>query len=94
MGKLRWDKAAGKNAELMGEAGKLAGEALEIADRCEYRLVQADVHNFMAVMAWGQGDKDKAGEEAAIAKERAWCDGPTHCYRKALDEAEEMLGKI
>jgi hypothetical protein len=28
------------------------------------------------------------------AKERAWCDGPPHCYRKALDEAEAMLAEL
>jgi tetratricopeptide (TPR) repeat protein len=30
------------------EALKLAKEALEIADRCQYRLKQADIHNFLA----------------------------------------------
>jgi len=40
------------------------------------------------------GDREKARKEAEIAKERAWCDGPPHCYKPALDEAEKMLKKL
>lgn len=29
-----------------------------------------------------------------MAKERAFCDGPPYCYKKALDEAEENIKKI
>jgi hypothetical protein len=38
--------------------------------------------------------KATARQHAEIAKERAFCDGPPHCYKKALDEAEEMLAKL
>lgn len=72
----------------------LALEALEIADRCEYRLVQAAAHNFLAEMALDEGDTKAALKEAGIARERALCDGPPHCYQKALDEAEAMLEKL
>jgi len=56
-----------------------AGEALAIADRCEYRLVQADCHNFLG--------------NAQKAYDYAWCDGPPFCYKPALDEAEALIGR-
>ena len=92
--KLQWDKAECKNAELIEQAKSLTREALEIADRCEYRLKQADIHNFLAEMALAERDKATALKHAEIAKERAWCDGPPYCYRKALDQAEQMLTKL
>ncbi len=94
MAKLQWEKAQGKNNELFEQAKSLTREALEIADRCEYRLKQADIHNFLAEMALAEGDKATALKQAKIAKERAWCDGPPYCYRKALDQAEQMLAKL
>ena len=94
MAKLQWQKAAAKHDKLVQQAKSLSGEALEIADRCEYRFQQADIHNFLARMALGESDRVTARQHAEIAKERAWCDGPPHCYRKALDEAEEMLAKL
>ena len=36
----------------------------------------------------------EAREQAEIAKERAWCDGPPHCYKAALEEAEGLLGAM
>ena len=68
-----------------------AKEALEIADRCEFRLCQADIHNFLAQLALDAGDNATAIAQANIGKERAWCDGPTHSYKPALDEAERLL---
>jgi tetratricopeptide (TPR) repeat protein len=100
----RWHQAQG-NAD---QARQDAGEALAIADRCEYRLKQADIHNFLARLAWERVDElrgmgDGAGaaqalaearEQAEVAKERAWCDGPPHCYKPALEEAERLLEEI
>lgn len=94
MAKLQWQKAEGKNEKLIDQARSLTREALEIADRCEYRLKQADIHNFLAEMALAARDKATALKHAGIAKERAWCDGPPYCYRKALDQAEQMLAKL
>jgi hypothetical protein len=94
MAKLQHQKAACNNAELIIQAKGLTSEALDIADRCEYRLQQADIHNFLAEMALGENDKTAAIEHAQIAKERAYCDGPPHCYKKALDEAERMLANL
>jgi hypothetical protein len=64
------------------------------ADRCEYRLKQADIHNFLARLALDTGDRAAAHGHAAIARERAWCDGPPHCYKPALDEAERLIGEL
>lgn len=64
------------------------------ADRCEYRLKQAEIHNFLACLALDAGDHDAAREHAETARERAWCDGPPHCYKPALDEAEGMLKEL
>jgi hypothetical protein len=85
----RWHRAAGHASE----AREHAEEGLAIADRCEYRLVQADAHNLLARLALDAGDRAEARRLAEIAKERAWCDGPPHCYNPALDEAEELLAK-
>ena len=77
------------------EAAKLAREALAIADRCEYRLKQADIRNFLAQLALDRKDRTAALEHAEIARERALCDepehNPVHCYKPALDEANRLL---
>jgi len=82
---------------LKGE-GKLAqeraGEALAIADRCEYRLCQADIHNFLARLALDAGDRAAAERHARTAHERAWCDGPPFAYQTALDQAAAMLENL
>jgi tetratricopeptide (TPR) repeat protein len=69
-----------------------AEEALSIADRGEYRLKQADAHNFLAQWELDAGDSSKAYVHAEAAKERALCDGPPHCYEPGLVEAERLLG--
>jgi tetratricopeptide (TPR) repeat protein len=86
----RWHKAKGNAAG----ARKHAEEALTIADRCEYRLRQADIHNFLARLDLDEGRRDSARKHADVAKERAFCDGPPHCYKPALDEAERLLAEI
>lgn len=83
----RWHRAHGNTQD----AQSYAEEALAIADRCEYRLKQADIHNFLARLALDAGNRAAARQHAEIAKERAWCDGPPHCYKPALDEAERLL---
>ncbi|HZI19012.1 MAG TPA: SEFIR domain-containing protein [Pyrinomonadaceae bacterium] len=86
----RWHHARGAAPE----AGEHAAEALSIADRCEYRLKQADVHNFLARLAHEAGDLGGARRHAEAARERAWCDGPPHCYQAALDAAEATLREL
>jgi len=83
----RWHRVSGNTPQ----ARRDADEALAIADRCEYRLAQADIHNFLARLALEDGDQKAARQHAEIAKERALCDGPPHCYKPALEEAEGLL---
>jgi len=87
----RWHHAKGDHKQ----ARKAAEEALAIADRCDYRLEQADIHNFLARLALDAGDRPPtAGEHARMGYERAWCDGPPHCYKPALDKAARLLGEL
>ena len=90
LARARWHRARGE----ADAAHDMAAEALDIADRCEYRLVQADCHNFMARLALDADDRDEAASQAQITYERAWCDGPPYCYKPALDEAERMLDEL
>ena len=94
LAKRHYQKAAGKNKHLIAQAKDLTLEALEIADRYEYRLQQADIHNFLAEMALAESDKETACKHAEIAKERAYCDGPPHAYQKALDAANRLLASL
>ena len=86
----RWHRANNN----MQEAEAYAEEALEIADRCEYRLRQAEIRNFLARLSLDNGDRKAAKEHAEIAAERAWCDGPPYCYQPALTEAQMLLDSI
>jgi len=86
----RWHRARGDNL-LAREA---AQEALAIADRSEYRLKQADIHNFLARLSLEEGAREAARTHAETARERAWCDGPPHAYQPALDEAERLLKEL
>ncbi|MGB2697673.1 MAG: hypothetical protein WBD28_07420, partial [Candidatus Zixiibacteriota bacterium] len=67
------------------EALKLANEALQIADRYEYRLKQADIHNFLAEFYLDKKDYKTAKKHADIAKERSECG-----YKPALDKAIKL----
>jgi tetratricopeptide (TPR) repeat protein len=67
------------------EAIKLANEALGIADRCEYRLKQADIHNFLTEFSLDANELSKAKEHVEKAKERAECG-----YVPAMKKAEEL----
>lgn len=71
------------------EALKSAQEALHIADRCEYRLKQANINNFLAEFYLDAGDLAKARQHGESAKERAGCG-----YVPALEKAEKLLKDI
>jgi len=58
------------------EAGRLAGEALLIADRSGYVLQAADAHLELARLALARGDRPAAREHAEQAHRLATCDGP------------------
>lgn len=71
------------------EASTFAKKALLIADRCEYRLKQADIHNFLAEFYLDAGDLKNAKEHGKMAKEAAECS-----YIPALEKAEKLLKAI
>lgn len=71
------------------EALDLATEALNIADRCEYRLKQADIHNFFAMFYIAKNEWAEAQKHADIAQERASCG-----YKLALKKANKLSAEI
>ncbi len=71
------------------DAFKFVQEAMQIAERCEYRLKQADIHNFLSEFYLDVGDLAKAREHGEIAKERAECG-----YVPAMEKAEKLLKDI
>lgn len=77
--------------ENYSQAQKDAKTALAIAERCEYRLVQADAHNLLARFATRNGDERQAKLHAQAAKEGALCDDVAYSYQPALDESERLL---
>ncbi len=90
---------------LMQESFNFANEALQIAERCEYRLQEAEIQNFLA--EWWKQTADNSGVGATLvvaqakakqhaerAKERAGCDGPPHYYKVAYEKAERMLKEM
>jgi tetratricopeptide (TPR) repeat protein len=101
-------QGADNRQQKLDESFDFAREALQIAERCEYRLDQAEIHNFLAEwwMAKDQGGrmKDekisarealaKAKQHAERAKERAWCDGAPYHYQVAYERAESLLKMI
>jgi len=83
----RWHRGAGNEAN----ARDYASESLAIAERCDYRLVQAEGRNFLAQVYLDSGDRAAALESARTARELAWCSGPPDCYIPALKEAEALI---
>ena len=85
----------GGRGESLGEALRLAEEALLIADRCGYVLQEADVHLFLAHLALERGEREAAREHARQARELATCDGPPdYTYKVAYDEAGALLAQL
>ena len=66
-------------------------EALYIANRCEYKLIQADIHNFIAYIAKKENDALAAKQHATLALEIARCDGSSLSYKPAMDTAIELM---
>ena len=85
----RWHHAGGDQTQ----ARRFAEDALRIADRCEYRLNQAEIHNFLARLAIDSGKPAEARDQAQKAKDYAYCDGPPHYYKPAHEEAERLLAQ-
>lgn len=85
LGLAKWYRA---NNELR-KAENMAEESLIMADRSEYRLYQAEIHNFLAQLALSNNDRENAKKHAQIAYERASCG-----YKPALDDAKFVLDKL
>jgi tetratricopeptide (TPR) repeat protein len=75
-------------------ARAVAEEALRLAERCEFRLQEAAIHNFLARVALAARERGIARAHAESARARALCDGPPYCYKPALDEAEGLLREL
>lgn len=86
----KWHHSCGKTRD----AQQSANDALALADRCEYRLKQAEIHNFLARLAVESGDKNEARRHAKVARERATCDGLPHAYQPALERAQKQLAEL
>jgi hypothetical protein len=71
-----------------------ANEALYLANRCEYRLKQADIHNFIAYIAKEEKDALTARKHATLALEIARCDGASRCYKPTMNTAIEIINTL
>jgi tetratricopeptide (TPR) repeat protein len=77
------------------EAGRLADEALLIADRSGYVLQAADAHLELAKLALARGDRPAAREHAEQAHRLATCDGPPdYTYAAAYAESAALLAQL
>jgi hypothetical protein len=81
----------GINRGVLPSAAELARD---LAERCGYRLVQANAHNVLARLSLEEGGVEEARRRAEIGRERAWCDDPPHRYEVAFREAERLLGEM
>ncbi len=73
------------------EAGRLGHEALTIAERSGFRVLEADIRNLLAELALQRGLKREALAHARSALARAECDGEPYCYRPAMEAARRHL---
>jgi hypothetical protein len=80
--------------ENIAQAKIHANEALYLANRCEFKLIQADIHNFIAYMAKKENDSLTAKEQATLALEIARCNGSSISYKPAMDTAMEILRNL
>jgi tetratricopeptide (TPR) repeat protein/transcriptional regulator with XRE-family HTH domain len=76
------------------EAVALVNEALTTADRCGYRLNQAELHHLLAQLAIDAGDYESGRTEGEKALEYARCDGHPHCYMRIMVESSALLKEL
>ena len=62
--------------------------ALRLARRYQANLLQVEIHTFLASVAQRSGNQEKAQFHKEQSRELAWCDGPPHCYKAALETAQ------
>jgi tetratricopeptide (TPR) repeat protein len=75
----------------MEAADRLGREALAIAERSSFRVLEADIHNLLAEAARRAGRGREALAHARRALACAECDGAPYCYRPALEIARAHL---
>jgi transcriptional regulator with XRE-family HTH domain/tetratricopeptide (TPR) repeat protein len=68
-------------------------EALAIANRSDFRVLRADVHNFLALLELEADNRRGAISHAESALCDAMCDGHPYCYKIAQDEARHLLNR-
>jgi tetratricopeptide (TPR) repeat protein len=78
----------------MKRAWQSAKEALAITSRSDFRVLRADVHNFLVCLALTEGNVQEATSHVQAAWQDALCDGFPYCYQPALDEAKRLLAEI
>lgn len=66
-------------------------EALNITNRSDFRVLRADVRNFLALLELEEGNQQQAREQALSAKKDAFCNGAPYYYQPAFALAEELL---
>ncbi len=68
--------------------------ALAIANRSDFRVLRADIHNLLADLALEDSNWQEAKIQAQAAYDDAVCDGSPYCYKPALEKAKHLLDKI
>jgi len=81
----------------LAQAEELAREALNVAEHCEYRLREAEVHNMLAEVYLDMGERQRARQEAEAAQHYALCGLQPgleeYYYRPAYAQAAALLEK-
>lgn len=67
--------------------------ALAITIRSDFRLLRADVRNFLAQLALEDKDYKEALSMAQAAFDDALCDGSPYCYTLAFEDAKYLLNE-
>ena len=83
---LRWTRAL--VFEARGDQDRALAEAtvaLRMAERCQSRLVKADIHQLLARLRQQRDEIDLVQFHQEQCRDMAWCDGPPHCYKAGLD---------
>ncbi len=76
------------------QAKQCAERALAIADRSDFRVLRADIRNFLAHLALANRHYQEASNLAQAALRDALCDGFPYSYKLALDEAKHLLDEV
>jgi tetratricopeptide (TPR) repeat protein len=92
--RLQAHKNKEAHEQLRCESFDTANDGLLIANRCGFRLKQADLHNLLSQWYLDIGEVSKARKNAENAQNLALCDGPPYFYKRAYIEAKRLLREI